>query len=389
MALPLIYNVRNVAARRVATLMTALGIALVVFIFVWFLALSSGFKKALVSTGRADNILVMRAGATSEVQSGLDREATQILLANSAVATAKDGSTPLATAEVVIIVNIPRKDGIVGNVTVRGVSPAAFEVRPYVRVTQGRTPTPGLAELMVGKALARRFGNLNVGDTAVIGGDPWSVVGIFDSGGSAFESEMWGDVEVVLSAFQREGFQSVTFRMKDPSRAEAIKAELEAEPRMRLQVFPELTYYSDQSQMMSGILMFLGTFIAIVISIGAVFGALNTMYAAVDARTREIATLRAIGFSPISITSAFVIESVLIALFGGVIGCLLALPFNGLSTGTTNWASFSEVAFYFRITPRLVAAGLVFSAVLGVIGGLLPALKAARSPVAAALRASG
>lgn len=388
MALPIVYNIRNVAARRVPTIMTALGIGLVVFIFVWFLALSAGFRKALVSTGRADNMLVMRAGAQSEVQSGLDREAVQILMANPAVATGKDGSTPLASSEVVIIANLKRKDGVLGNITIRGVSPAAFEVRPYVKVTQGRAPTPGLAELMVGKALSRRFGNLNVGDTANIGGDPWSIVGIFDSGGSAFESELWGDVEVLLSSFQRDSFQSLTFRMKDPSQLETLVKQIEEEPRMRVKAFSEQKYYSDQAALLSLMLSTLGTFIAIVMSIGAVFGALNTMYASVDSRTREVATLRAIGFSPGSIYGTFVIESVLIALLGGIFGCLLALPFNGLSTGTTNWTSFSEVAFYFRITPALIAAGLVFSLVLGVIGGLLPAWKAARRPVAAALRAS-
>jgi putative ABC transport system permease protein len=388
MALPIVYNIRNVAARRVATIMTALGIGLVVFIFVWFLALSTGFRKALTSTGRADNMLVMRAGAQSEVQSGLDREAIQILMANPAVATAKDGSTPLASSEVVIIANIKRKDGVLGNVTIRGVSPAAFEVRPYVKVTQGRVPTPGLAELMAGKALSRRFGNLNVGDTVSIGGDAWSIVGIFDSGGSAFESELWGDVEVLLSSFQRDSFQSLTFRMKDPSQLESLVKQIEEEPRMLAKAFSEQKYYSDQSQMISLMLSTLGTFIAIVMSIGAVFGALNTMYASVDSRTREVATLRAIGFSPGSIYGTFVIESVLIALLGGIVGCLLALPFNGLSTGTTNWTSFSEVAFYFRITPALIASGLIFSLVLGVIGGLLPAWKAARRPVAAALRAS-
>jgi ABC-type lipoprotein release transport system permease subunit len=388
MALPLVYNIRNVAARRVATIMTALGIGLVVFIFVWFLALSAGFKKALFSTGRADNMLVMRAGAQSEVQSGLDRESIQILMANPAIATGKDGSTPLASSEIVLIANLKRKDGVLGNVAIRGVSPAAFEVRPYVKVAQGRAPTPGLAELMAGKALSRRFGNLNVGDTVNIGGDPWSIVGIFDSGGSAFESELWGDSEVINSSFQRESFQSLTFRMKDPSQVETLVKQIEEEPRMRAKAFSEQKYYSDQAQLVSLMLSTLGTFIAIVMAIGAVFGALNTMYASVDARTREVATLRAIGFSPGSIYGTFVMESVLIALLGGVIGCLLALPFNGLSTGTTNWSSFSEVAFYFRITPALIAAGLIFSIVLGVVGGLLPAWKAARRPVAAALRAS-
>lgn len=385
MALPLVYNVRHLAERRVGTAMTALGIGFVVFVFVWFLALSNGFRKTLVSTGRADNLIVMRKGATSEVESYLTRDWIAVLAAHPAIATG-EGGRPLASAELLVIVNLPKRDGSPANVSVRGVSPDAFALRPYVRVADGRLPRTGLNEVVVGRALARRLG-LATGKDVKFGESTWRVVGVFDSGGSAFESEVWGDAEVLLSAFQREGFESFTFRLKDPSEAKVIVEELEKEARLQVQVAAELDYYKAQSGMMGVMISSLGAFIAVVMSIGAVFGALNTMYAAVDQRIREIATLLAIGFSPGSIYLAFVLESLLIALLGGALGVLLALPFNGISTGTTNWTSFSEIAFNFRISPGVVASGFAFAAILGVVGGILPAWKAARQPVAAALRA--
>jgi ABC-type lipoprotein release transport system permease subunit len=389
MALPLVYNTRNVAARRVGTAMTALGIGLVVFVFVWFLALSNGFKKTLVSTGRPDNLIVMRKGATSEVESYLTRDWVAIITATPGIASG-EGGRPLASAELLVIANIPKRDGSAGNVSIRGVSPDAFALRPFVKIVDGRLPQPGLTEVVVGRSLARRFGNLRVGETVKFGENDWKVAGVFESGGSAFESEIWGDSEVLLPAFQREGFQSLTFRLAEPAQAQAtIEALEKGEARIQVQVKNEVEYYSAQSGQMGVLLSTLGTFIAAIMSIGALFGALNTMYAAVDQRTREIATLLAIGFSPFSIYVSFVLESVLIALIGGLIGVLLALPFNGLSTGTTNWTSFSELAFNFRISPGVVASGLVFAAVLGVIGGLLPARRAARQPIAAALRAGG
>ncbi len=388
MALPLIYNVRNLAARRAGTAMTAIGIGLVIFVFIWFLALANGFQKTLVSTGRADNLIVLRKGATSEVESHLTRDWVAILKAHPDVATG-EGERPLASADLVVIANLPRKDGVAANVSIRGVSPDAFALRPYVKVTEGRLPQPGLSEVVVGRAIARRFGNLTVGSNVTIDETEWSIVGIFDSGGSAFESEIWGDAEVLLPAFDRDGFVSVTFRLRDPSRANAVIEELGKEARMQVQVSTERDYYNAQSGMLGAALSTLGTFVAVIMAVGAVFGALNTMYAAVDQRTREIATLLAIGFSPSSIYVSFVLESVLIGLIGGVIGVLLALPFNGVSTGTTNWTSFSEVAFNFRISPEIVVTGLVFATLLGVVGGLLPARRAARKTIATALRAAG
>ncbi len=367
--------------------MTALGIGLVIFVFVWFLALGNGFHKTLVSTGRADNLIVLRKGATSEIESYLTRDWVSVIKAHSAVATG-EGHRPIASAELLVIASIPRRDGAAGNISIRGVSQDALALRPYVKIVEGRLPTPGLAEVVVGRSLARRFGNLPVGGEVRFGKDPWRIVGLFDAGGSTFESEIWCDTEVLLSAFQREGFQSVTFRLDDPSRTKSVIEELENEARLQVQAHDEVSYYEEQSGMLGRMLTSVGFFIAVVMSIGAVFGALNTMYAAVDQRTREIGTLLAIGFSPFSIYVAFIVESVLIALLGGVLGILIALPFNGVSTGTTNWTSFSEIAFQFQISPPIVVAGLLFAAALGVVGGFLPAWRAARQPVASALRAA-
>jgi ABC-type lipoprotein release transport system permease subunit len=387
MALPLVYNARNLAARRVATAMTAVGIGLVIFVFVWFLALANGFSKTVASTGRTDNIIVLRKGAQSEVQSYLTRDWVSIIKANPAVAVG-EGERPLASVDIVVIANIPRKDGTAANVSIRGVSEDAYVLRPYVKIIEGRLPQSGLDEVIVGRSLARRCGNLPVGADVSFGDSEWRIVGVFDAQGSGFESEIWGDSEVILSAFGRDGFQSVTFRLKDPSAAKSVIDELEHEARLQVDVRDEATYYAEQAGLLGAMLSSLGTFIAIVMSIGAVFGALNTMYAAVDHRTREIGTLLAIGFSPLSVYVTFIFESVLIALLGGVLGILLALPFNGVSTGTTNWTSFSEVAFQFQISPPIIVAGLVFASVLGVVGGFLPAWRAARQPVATALRAA-
>lgn len=387
MTLPLVYNARNIAARRVGTALTAFGIGLVIFVFIWFLALANGFRKTLVSTGRPDNVMVVRKGALSEIQSYLSRETVSIIRGLPAVATG-EGDRPIASAELVTIANIKRKDGGAGNVTIRGISPEGFALRPDAKVVEGRLPQPGLTEVIVGRSLARRFGNMPVGGEVLIGKSPWKIVGMFEAGGRAFESELWGDAEVLLSTFQRDAFQSITFRLRDPSQAKAVIDELDNDPRLQVEAHDEVTYYSQQSGMLGALISSLGTFIAVVMSVGAIFGALNTMFAAVDQRTREIGTLLAIGFSPFSIYVSFVVESLLIALLGGVLGILLALPFNGISTGTTNWTSFSELAFQFQISPPIMVSGLIFAAVLGVLGGFLPAWRAARQPVATALRAA-
>lgn len=386
MALPLSYNFRNVFQRPAATLTTALGVAFTVSILIGALALAAGFQAALMKTGSDDNVIVLRKGADSEISSGIVRDAANILRAHPEVATTADGR-PLASAEVVVLTNKPRL-GQPGssNMTVRGVDPEGMSLRSGVRVIEGRMFEPGAAEIIVGKRIASRFADCRIGDKQRFGQRDFTVVGHFEAGGSGFESEIWGDNKVLMPVFRGDVFQSVTFRMRNPSHFDALKKELEADPRLHVDVKRESEYYTSQSEMLANVIRFAGVFIVVIMAVGAVFGAMNTMYASVGARTREIATLLILGFSPGSVMLSFVIESLILALIGGVIGCLLALPINGIVTSTTNFSSFSEVAFAFRITPRALAAGLAFAAAMGIVGGFLPALRAARQPLAQSVR---
>jgi putative ABC transport system permease protein len=388
MRLPLQYNLRNLVVRRTMTLMTAGGIALVVAVLVLTLALAHGFSATLVATGRPDNAIVLRSGATSEMMSGISREAARVVAADPAVARGSDGE-PLALPELVVLVNLVRRGdpAASSNVTVRGVDPRVFELRPDIRLREGRMLKPGTDEVLVGGKLGRRFEGCGVGETLRMGGRDFRVVGAFDAGGSGFDSEIWGDLETVLPVFDRRGFSSLTLRLTDPARLAELVARLDADPRVRAEPRIEREYYRAQSEQLAGVIRALGLFLVVVMAAGAVFGALNTMYAAVGSRSREIATLLALGFAPRAILASFLVESVLLCLIGGVLGCLLALPVHGVSTGTTNWASFSEVAFEFRLSPGILAIGLLASVVLGLVGGYFPARAAARRTVSEALRA--
>jgi ABC-type antimicrobial peptide transport system permease subunit len=293
------------------------------------------------------------------------------------------------SADLVVVTNKERL-GQPGssNVTVRGVDAGSIVLRDRVKIVEGRMFAPGTDEVIVGARIAPRFANCAVGDHIRFGQRDFAVVGHFRAGGSAFESEIWGDNPVLMPALQRDDvFQSVTFRMRDPARFPALKKELEADPRLPIQLKRESDFYDEQSGLLGRIVLPLGVFITIIMAVGAVFGAMNTMYAAVGARTREIATLLVLGFSPIAILTSFVFESVFLALLGGALGCLLALPLNGITTSTTNFQSFSEVAFAFRVTPGALLAGMIFAAAMGLIGGFLPALRAARQTIASSLRA--
>jgi putative ABC transport system permease protein len=302
------------------------------------------------------------------------------------VARGADGRA-ISSPELVTIIALPRQtDDQPANVPVRGVGLKAFEVRDTLKFVEGRRFTPGTREINVGRLAMGRFKGLTVGSDLKFGSSTWQVVGVFTADDAAFESEVWGDVDVMMPAFQRNGYQSITVKLADPSMFDSFKAAVEGDPRLYLQPKRELEYYAQQSQAMTTVIRVFGTFVTLILSIGAMFGAMNTMYAAVAYRTREIGTLRALGFSGYRIVTAFMAESIALAMVGGVIGCLLALPVHGLSTGTTNFASFTEVAFKFRITPALMVGGLIFSAVMGAVGGLLPAIRAARIPVARALR---
>jgi putative ABC transport system permease protein len=385
MGIPLAYNLRNLAARRVSTALTALGIALVAWVFIFTLALAGGFESALKSSGEPDNAIVIRSGSTAELTSILTRDAAMVVATQPEVARTPDGA-PLATAELVVVWNLPRRTGATTNVVVRGVGPRSFALRPKVKLAEGRLFRPGLDEVVVGKLVARRFRNCSVGDHLKLSGRDWNVVGVFDAEGTAYDSEIWGDVELFMPVFDRPVYQSATVRLADASRFAPLKKRLEADPRYNLQVRREDEFYAAQSGVLATLLRTLGLFVTVIMALGAVFGALNTMYAAVGSRTKDIGTLLAIGFSRGAILASFLIESVLLSLLGGAIGCLLALPVSGFTTGTMSFATFSELAFRFQITPGMLLAGLTFAALMGLVGGFFPARKAATRAIVEALR---
>ena len=380
------YNLRSMIVRKGTAAMTAMGIAMVVAVFVMTLAIAQGFRATLVASGSPGNAIVLRKSATSENLSALLQ--TEFPLIESLPQVARDGGGhPLASPELVVIISRPRvSDNQPANVPLRGVGPRAFQVRETLTFVEGRRFTPGMREINVGKLAVGRFKGLSLGSDVKFGSATWKVVGVFTADDASFESEIWGDVDLMMPAFQRRGYQSATVRLTDPSAFESFQAAIDRDPRLDFKVERERDYYAEQSRIMTTVIRVFGTFVTLILSIGAMFGAMNTMYAAVAYRTREIGMLRALGFSRARIVSAFLAESIVLALVGGVIGCLLALPVHGLSTGTTNMASFSEVAFKFRITPALLAGGLVFAGLMGAAGGLLPAIRAARVPVARALR---
>ena len=388
MKIPFVYNVRSVTQRPVSTALTALGIGLVVAVFVAMLALANGFVAALVKTGSSDNVLLLRRGADSEMSSSIAREAISIISASSHIATGADGR-PMVSPETYIVLNIRRTGGdefAVANVVARGVSDKAFEVRRNIKVIEGRRFASGQSEICVGSKLAGRFANVNVGDVLRFSNRNWTVVCRFTADGSSFESEIWGENEQFQSVFRGGSFQDVAFRLKDPAGFEDAKRAFLADQRIQVDAHRESEFYASQSQLLGSLLRFLAIMITSIMAVGAVFGAVNTMYAAVSSRTPEIAVLLTLGFQPRSVLASFLTESALIAFVGGIIGCLLALPINGVVTSTTNWASFSEIAFAFRVTPKLLLSGIIFAVVMGVVGGFFPARRASRLPVIQALR---
>jgi len=380
------YNLRSMIVRKGTAAMTAMGIAMVVAVFVMTMAIAQGFRGALVASGSNDNAILLRKGATSETVSAVLKPQLPLIESMPQVARSADGH-PLASPELVVIISLPRaSDGKPANVPLRGVGPRAFEIRNTLQIVEGRRFTPGMREITVGKQAVARFKGLTLGSDIRFGSTTWKVVGVFTADDASFESEVWGDVDLMMPAFQRNGYQSVTVKLVDPSAFESFQAAVGNDPRLDLKPDRERDYYEGQSATTGTLIRVFAIFVTAILSIGAVFGAVNTMYAAVAYRTREIGTLRALGFSRLRIVTAFLAESVALALAGGVIGCIIALPVHGLSTGAMNMTSFSELAFKFRITPALLAGGLLFSAVMGAVGGLLPALRAARIPVARALR---
>jgi ABC-type lipoprotein release transport system permease subunit len=385
MKIPFVYNLRSVAQRPVSTAMTALGVTLVVAVFVAMLALANGFRAALVKTGSPQNVIVLRRGANSEMSSGISRESARLIAADPRIATGADGR-PLVSPEVFVVINIPRAVGEgVNNVVARGVTDEAPAVR-NVHLVAGRWFHSGQSEIVIGQKIVPRFKHTAIGDTLRFANRDWVVVGHFAAGGSALESEVWGENEQFMPVFRGDVFQSVIFRLADPAAFDDVKRALEGDRRLEVDVERESAFYAGQSTVLTGILTFLAVMITSIMAVGAVFGAVNTMYAAVSARTPEIAVLLTLGFPPHSVLASFLAESAAIGLAGGVAGGLLALPINGIVTSTTNWNSFSEVAFAFRVTPGLLGAGVVFAVVMGLVGGFFPAWRAARLQVVQALR---
>lgn len=401
MAIPLIYNVRSVRARWTSTIVAVLGIAGTVGVFIAMLSLARGFRATLVSSGSTDNALVLRAGSPSEMMGAVTLDSVKIIKDAPGVARDTHGA-PLVTQEVVGVMPFPLvSNGADANTQVRGVSPNVLEVRRAVKIVAGRMFQPGLAELVVGKNAARTYSGivngangtktlvpLTVGNKVDFGGGHWTIAGIFDAGGSAFDSEVWCDAPVLNEVLKRPDnlFQSVTAHLTSADDFDKFKDALTTDPRMNVDVTREIDYYSKQSRVMTALITVLGGFVAAIMAIGAVFGALNTMYSAVSERGREIATMRAVGFKGSSVVFSFLVEALLIALVGGLLGCIAVLPLNGLTTSTMNFQTFSNVAFAFKITPWLLGEGVVFALIMGVVGGLLPAIRAAVQPVASALR---
>jgi putative ABC transport system permease protein len=386
MALPLKYNWRNLIVRKGSTLATAFTIGLTVAVFLMVMALARGIDLTLSSSGEPLNLIVLREGSTAELNSSISRENFNDLIYLDGVV--REGDQPLATAETITLIYKPRKGMSQGsNVTVRGVGPMSFKLHSGFQTVAGRSFQPGLTEAVVSKRIAERFQGLDVGDKFRIQTTDYTVVGLFDSAGKAFESEIWVDVNSLSSTTKRDSFSSALLRAKDQNALAALSKRITDDPKLHLKALSERTFYEDQQGTASGALKGLAVFISFIMAVGAGFAGMNTMYAAVARRTKEIGTLRVLGFSRSSILIAFLLESVGVALIGAVIGILLTLPLNLVSTGTSNWVTFSEIAFNFRVTPDLMISALIFGGIIGFIGSLLPSIRASRFRIVEALRA--
>ena len=386
-AIPIIYNVRSTKARWTSAIVAVLGIAGTVGVFVAMLALAQGFRATLVSSGSADNAIILRAGSNSEMESGVSLDNVNILQDEPGVG--RQNGQPLITSEVVVIAPFPlRSTGTDANVQVRGVSSNVLMVRPNVKIVEGRMFRPGLAELVVGRNAVTSYAGLGVGNRVRFGGGEWTITGVFDAGGSAFDSEVWCDARVLDGVYKRPAnvFQSATVHLTSPDAFQKFKDAASKDPRLNVDVSREIDYYAKQSQTFTRLITILGGLVAGVMAIGAIFGALNTMYSAVAERTREIAVMRALGFGAAAVVFSFLIEALLISFIGGALGCLAVLPLNGFTTGAMNWQTFSHLAFAFKVTPNLMMGGVIFALGMGIVGGSLPAIHAARQPVVLALR---
>ena len=388
MQILLSYSLRNLWARRMTTLLTAGGMALVVFVFAAVLMLDAGLKKVIVSTGSDDNVVVLRRGSETEVQSGVERHAAATVESMPQVAQGAGGA-PLVSKEMVVLISMNSKsENAPSNVTVRGVGALAATLRPQVKLMAGRMFNPGSHEVVIGRSIAKKFKGASLGDRIRFGGLDWPVVGVFEADGSGFESEIWGDVEQLMPTFRRPVYSSVLVRLKQVDTFPVLKTTLETDPRFTLQAKRERQYYADQSEAMSNFINILGITLTVIFSIGAIIGAMITMYAAVASRTGEIGTLRALGFRRATILGAFLAESLFLSLIGGGAGLLLASFMQLVTVSTMNFQSFAELAFSFDLTLPIVIKVLLFSLLMGFLGGFLPAFRAAKLNIVSALRSA-
>jgi len=387
MALPLSYNIRNLWTRRLTTALTASGMALVVFVFAAILMLAQGLQKTLVATGSYDNVVVIRKGAGAEVQSAVSRDQAAIVETDPEIAIGADGRGECAK-ELLVLITLPKRGTDKrSNVTVRGIGPASMALRPQVRLLEGRLPRPGSLEVVAGKSIAERFTGGGLGEKLRFGMYEWTIVGVFDAGNTAFTSEVWGDVEQLMQAFRRPVYSSLIFKLRDPARFEEVRQRIEGDPRLTLDVERETEYYLKQSEATARFLRVLGISLTIIFSLGATIGAMITMYAAVANRTTEIGTLRALGFQRGSILAAFLFESLFLGLTGGLLGLFFASFTQLITISTLNFQTYSELSFSFALTPGIVASGILFAVLMGFVGGLLPAMRAARMRIVDSLRA--
>ncbi len=386
MKIPLFYIFKNFTARKLTTGITVTGIALVVFVFAAVLMMAYGVEKTLIATGSDDNIIITRKASTGEITSIIDRETANTILTLPGIAKAPDGQQ-LVSTDAVVIINLEKKGGGMSNIPVRGVSKEAFTLRTNVKLKEGRMFTWGARELVVGAPISKRFEGAAIGDKVKFAGDSWVIVGITDGNGSAFESEMWCDVAQLQNAFNRTAFSTMTFRMTNPDVVKTMESQFAADPRLN-QFVPkvERKYFAEQSEMMAIFIRILGIFITVIFSVGAMIGAMITMYASVANRTTEIGTLRALGFQRRSVMAAFLFESLLISIIGGAIGIALASLLQFFSLSTMNFASFSELAFSFALSPIIIISSMSFALLMGILGGFLPSVRAARMSVLTALR---
>ena len=388
MAVPFSYNFRNLWTRRLTTILTVSGMALVVFVFTTILMLANGLQKTLVETGSYDNVVVLRKGSQSEVVSGVGREQASTIETEPEIAIGPTGQR-LLSKEVVVLINLTKKRSLSPtNVVIRGIDENSISLRPQIRLIAGRLPRKASLEMIAGSSIARRFEGIDVDETLRGGLRDWKIVGIFDAGNTGFSSEVWGDVDQVMQTFRRPAYSSVIFKLRDSSHFEKVKSRMESDPRLTVEAKRETKYYADQSEIMAKFLRILGLSLTIIFSLGAMIGAMITMYSAVASRTAEIGTLRALGFQRRNILIAFLAESLFLGFLGGVAGLLFASFMQFFTISTLNFQTFSELAFSFSITFEIIYEALLFSLIMGFVGGILPAIRASRMNIVDALRSS-